>query len=183
MRHAMCAVTRAATRRTRPIAVLVACAVMTASVTVAGVAALDGPAGAATVSAVHPADSHWTTCNDDAATSAPAVVMWRIQGATEDNHDIPADFWTNTGYRGDIAKIICYESTYYWHAENGPQYGWFQMNQPLIGSEGVSWNEYWNGTSAHEAGWYQCLAGERYILHRYGNPLAAWEHERYYGWY
>lgn len=124
----------------------------------------------------------WSSCNSDAVSRAPHVVWNRIE-MTAGKNGIPVSYWRNATYRHDIAKIICYESTYYWHAENGPQYGWFQMNQPLIGSEGVSWNEYWNGTSAHEAGWYQCLAGERYILHRYGNPLAAWEHERYYGWY
>jgi hypothetical protein len=136
------------------------------------------PAGAAAM-----ANSHWTWCNDNAVHNAPKVVWWRIQGATQSNSDIPASYWSDGGYRGDIAKIICYESTYDWHATNGPQYGWYQMNQPLISSENVTWNQYWNGTSQHEAGWYQCLAGERYIKSRYGNPLAAWEHERYYGWY
>ncbi len=129
------------------------------------------------------ANSNWTLCNDTAVKSAPRAVWWRIQGATEDNSDIPASFWSNTGYRGDIAKIICYESTYDFHAENASQYGWFQMSQSLIASEHVSWTGYWYGTKAHLAGWYQCLAGERYILHRYHNPLAAWEHERDYGWY
>lgn len=147
---------------------------------VAALIATSAPAAAA----VQPrASAGWTNCNDDAVKQAPEVVWWRIQGATQDNHDIPASFWSNTGYRGDIAKIICYESTYNWHAENGPQYGWYQMNKPLISSEGVSWTDYWSGSKTHEAGWYQCLAGERYILHRYGNPLAAWEHERHYGWY
>jgi hypothetical protein len=126
------------------------------------------------------ANSHWTSCNDTAAQDTPSIVWTRIHQAT-DQAGLPSDFWTL--YRLDIAKIICYESSYNWHAENVGQYGWYQMNKSLISSEGVSFSEYWYGTKYHAAGWYQCVAGERYIRSRYGTPAGAWSHERYYGWY
>lgn len=139
-----------------------------------GVSASFSPqAGAAT--------SHWSSCNYSAARRTPRVIWWRMQGVSYDHTGVPTNFWT--GYRDAIAKIVCYESSDQYHARNGGQYGWFQMNQPLINSEGVSWHEYWYGNRSHPAGWYQCLAGERYILNRYGTPAAAWTHERNFGWY
>jgi hypothetical protein len=125
--------------------------------------------------------SHWVSCNDNAIRETPRVVWWRMQGVSDDHTGVPSNFWT--GYRDDLAKVVCYESTFQYHAHNAGQYGWFQMNQALINSEGVTWSQYWYGDRRHPAGWYQCLAAERYILHRYGNPAAAWAHERYYGWY
>lgn len=151
--------------------------------TVLGPLAGSARAAAAVAPAAPHANSHWTYCNDTAVTSAPKPVWWRIEGATKDHADIPATFWTNVHYRGDLAKIICYESTYDWHAVGPGQYGWYQMTPGLVATEGVSFAEYWDGTSTHEAGWYQCTAGERYILSRYGTPAAAWAHERDYGWY
>ena len=157
-------------------------------VTATALAALTGagrvgvePAAAA--STVPNANSHWTSCNDNAVSSAPKIVWTRIKQATTSHKDIPQTFWTNSGYRGDIVKIVCYESSYYWHASNAGQYGWYQMSQSLISSEGVSWSQYWKGSSTHAAGWYQCVAGERYIKNRYGTPGAAWQHEKNYGWY
>lgn len=129
------------------------------------------------------ASSQWTSCNDDAVKSAPTIVWERIQGATIGSKGIPSSFWSNTAYRGDIAKIVCYESTYDWHAVGAGQYGWYQMSQSLIGNEGVTWDDYWDGSKTQAAGWYQCAAGERYIVGRYGTPAAAWQHERDYGWY
>ncbi len=129
------------------------------------------------------ANSHWQWCNSAAPGSAPAVLWARIASATDTHSDLPRSFWSNGTYRNDIARIVCYESTFGYHAENGPQYGWFQMNPPLIASEGVSWNEYWSGSSSEHPGWYQCTAGERYIHSRYGNPAVAWQHEADYGWY
>jgi hypothetical protein len=137
-------------------------------------------AGEAGATVTEMANSHWTSCNDTAQGNTPSVVWTRIHTAT-DEAGLPSSFWTQD--RLDIAKVICYESSYDWHAENGGQYGWYQMNTPLISSEGVSYNEYWYGTKAHQAGWYQCVAGERYIRSRYGTPAAAWAHERDYGWY
>jgi hypothetical protein len=133
--------------------------------------------------AVAAANSHWEWCQDNGVSASPAVVWSRIESATENHKDLPSSFWTNTTYRDDIAKIICYESTYGYHAENGPQYGWFQMSQSLIVSEGVTWSQYWNGTLSEHPGWYQCTAGERYIHARYSTPAAAWLHEEDYGWY
>jgi hypothetical protein len=131
------------------------------------------------------ANSHWQWCNEEAVSSAPAVLWSRIQSATESHSDIPSSFWTDVTYRDAIAKIVCYESTFNYHAENVGQYGWFQMNQPLIESEGVSWSQYWYGTlsTGTGAGWYQCTAGERYMHGRYRNPAVAWLHEEVYGWY
>ncbi len=126
----------------------------------------------------------WTTCNNRAAYSSPRIVALRIKEVTYSQRDIPDYFWSNATYRTDIEKIVCYESTYHYHAAApAGQYGWYQMNRSLIQSEGVSWGEYWSGAYRKPAGWYQCLAGERYILRRYGNPANAWAHERDYGWY
>jgi hypothetical protein len=129
------------------------------------------------------ANSHWDWCNSAAVGSAPAVLWTRIDSATYAHRDLPGSFWSDPTYRNDIVRIVCYESTFGYHAENGPQYGWFQMNPPLIESEGVTWNEYWSGSSTEHPGWYQCTAGERYIHSRYGNPAVAWLHEEVYGWY
>lgn len=129
------------------------------------------------------ANSNWTACNDSAVKSAPGVLWERIKEATESHRDLPATFWSNIGYRGDIAKIVCYESSFDWHASNDGQYGWYQMSKSLISSEGVSWDEYWYGSKTAPAGWYQCVAGELYIKNRYGTPAAAWQHEKEYGWY
>ncbi|MHB1988812.1 MAG: hypothetical protein ACYCSF_12655 [Acidimicrobiales bacterium] len=139
----------------------------------------------ASAASVHPeANGLWTSCNDTAGTSAPKVLWTRIHQATATHHDIPASFWSDPVFREDIVKIICYESTYDFHASAvGGQYGWYQMSQSLIASQGVTWSEYWTGTPAAAAGWYQCVAGERYIKNRYGTPAAAWQHERDYGWY
>jgi hypothetical protein len=115
--------------------------------------------------------------------AAPAVIWARIQSATDMHKDIPSTYWTNTTDRDDIAKIVCYESTFEYHAENGGQYGWFQMSSSLIVIRGVKFAEYWGGSSSEAAGWYQCTAGERYIDARYVTPTAAWAHEQSYGWY
>lgn len=128
-------------------------------------------------------NSHWDWCNGNAVHYAPAVFWTRINEATGAHHDLPAKFWTNTTYRDDIAKIVCYESTFNYHAEAPGQYGWFQMSGSLIASEGVTFDEYWGGSKTEHPGWYQCTAGERYILSRYKTPVAAWAHEADYGWY
>ena len=124
----------------------------------------------------------WDLCNARAVSSAPKVVFARIE-EVESTHRVPASFWTNVVYRRDVARIVCYESTYDVHARNATQFGWFQMTRSLISSEGVSWPEYWSGSSSHPPGWYQALAGELYIARRYVTPAAAWAHERNYGWY
>jgi hypothetical protein len=143
-------------------------------------------AGAAVVPAVQvtpQANSQWETCQATAAATAPHVLWTRIDEATSANKDIPASFWTNVGFRRDIAKIVCYESSFDYRANGGGQYGWFQMSKPLISTEGVTFYNYWNGNASEAAGWYQCLAGERYILGRYGTPAVAWQHEAVFGWY
>ncbi len=133
--------------------------------------------------AMQPAQG-WAACNNTAAGRSPRVVSLRIKQVTYSHRAIPRSFWADFGYRSDIEKIICYESTYRYHAAAGAgRYGWYQMGRSLIQSEGISWREYWNGAYHRAAGWFQCLAGESYILHRYGNPARAWAHERYYGWY
>jgi hypothetical protein len=139
------------------------------------------PAQAATVSNME--NSDWGNCNASAVQDAPKVLWNRIRQVALDTSAVPTSFWWTQAYRQDIVKIVCYESTYNYHAENGPQYGWYQMNPPLINSEGVSWNQYWSGSSAHHPGWYQTFAAVKYIYSRYGNPAAAWQHEADYGWY
>jgi hypothetical protein len=155
----------------------------------ASAAAVVGTAGSmttragATISASSgpAADAGWVRCNDTGVRDTPSVIWTRIDQVSFASHGIPRSFYST--YRDDIAKIICYESTYNWHAENAGQYGWFQMSKSLISSEGVSFGEYWSGNRSHPAGWYQCLSGERYIRARYGTPAAAWSHEYNYGWY
>ena len=143
-----------------------------------------GPASLVSAVRVTPrANSHWETCEATAAGTAPQVLWTRIKEATSANKDIPASFWTNVGFRRDIAKIVCYESSFDYRADGGGQYGWFQMSKALIATESVTFYDYWNGNASEAAGWYQCLAGERYILGRYGTPAAAWQHEAVYGWY
>jgi hypothetical protein len=129
------------------------------------------------------ANSDWDTCNSHAVAETPPVVWARIHSATDDHKGIPKTFWTSTTYRDDIVKIICYESTFEYHAENSGHYGWFQMGYSLIESEGITFHGYWNGLSHEAAGWWQCTAGEIYIAGRYGNPAVAWKHEAIYGWY
>jgi hypothetical protein len=149
------------------------------------VSAALGAAATPAHAAVRPSvNSHWTSCNEQAVKSAPKVVWEQIEAATTDNKDIPSTFWSNRTYRQDITKIVCYESSYDLHATSpGGQYGWYQMSKSLISSEHVTWDDYWDGSKTEGAGWYQCLAGERYIAHQYGTPAAAWQHEKQYGWY
>lgn len=159
---------------------------VSAALSAAPAGAVEIQAGGATVqpaSVMPHANSHWYSCNSSAVGSAPEVLWTRIQQATEADHSIPASFWSTQGYRQDIVKLVCYESTFDYRAQNVGQYGWYQMSQGLIASEGVTFYNYWNGNRYHAAGWYQCTAGELYMLHRYGNPAAAWQHEEVYGWY
>ena len=139
------------------------------------------------VQAAPQASSHWNWCNDESVKAAPHLLWIRLEQATEQHHDVPAKFWTDVTYRDDIAKIACYESTFEYHAQNVGQFGLFQMDAPLIASEGVKFSQYWNGAKVHKvhegATWFQCLAAERYIHARYGTPVAAWGHEENYGWY
>lgn len=127
--------------------------------------------------------SSWDWCNTQSVKHAPAVLWIRLKAATKMHHDIPERFWGNPGWRADIVKIACYESTFQYHAENGPYYGLFQMSSSLVASEGVQFRRYWNGYHHIGALWYQCTAAERYIRSRYGNPATAWRHEMNYGWY
>lgn len=137
-------------------------------------------AGAGTESS---ANSHWTWCNDYGSTHAPRVLYLRIESATKAHTRIPDSFWTNLSYRRDLARIVCYESTYYFHASAAGQYGWYQLSRSLMSRERVSWQHYWEGTKHHPAGWFQCVAGEVYVRDKYGTPLAAWRHEQAFGWY
>ncbi len=129
------------------------------------------------------ANSHWDWCNAYAVSYAPKVFWARINEATGAHHDLPASYWTDLTYRYDIAKVVCYESTFDYHAEAPGQYGWFQMSEANIANGGVTLGEYWGGSKVAPPGWYQCTAGERYILSRYKTPVAAWAHEEIYGWY
>ncbi len=142
-------------------------------------------AGTAQVKATSPrANSHLDWCNRNAVKTAPSVFWSRVHAATDvKNSGISSKFWSDVTYRDDIAKVVCYESSFEYHANGGGQYGWFQMSSSLISSENVTFDEYWHGTKTEGAGWYQCLAGERYITAAYGTPAGAWAHEEQYGWY
>src|ERR1039458_3278036 len=141
------------------------------------------PASAAISAASPKANSHWDWCDSQAVKYAPSYIWARIDGATSMHKDIPSTYWSDLEYRIDLARIICYESTFEYHAENVGQYGWFQMDSGLIYYEGVKFDEYWSGSPTEPAGWDQGAAAERYIHARYGTPVAAWAHEMNYGWY
>lgn len=143
------------------------------------------PASATVRSAPAPAvpNSHWESCNSTAVSTAPKVLWNRIAEATTSHKSIPSTFWSTVTYRRDIVRIVCYESSFKYHANGGGQYGWYQMSSSLISSEGITWHQYWWGDKLGAAGWYQCYAGELYIHSRYGNPVNAWNHEANYGWY
>jgi len=141
------------------------------------------PAAASAAHLPPRANSHWKLCNSTAVASAPKVLWRRIAAATQAHTAIPPSFWTRQAYRQDIVKIVCYESSFNYRAENDGWYGWYQMSKSLIESEGVTFEEYWDGNSSAPAGWYQCTAGELYISGTYGTPAAAWQHEEKYGWY
>jgi len=149
---------------------------------IAGAQATPAPSQPA-AHALQGVEPHWTWCNQNAVKTAPAVVWVRIRSATSMNSDIPVTYWRHKEYRNDIAKIVCYESSFDYHAKSLGQYGWFQMSSSLIAAEGVTFGDYWSGSGTEAAGWYQCTAGERYIDGRYGTPAAAWAHEKTFGWY
>ncbi len=144
-----------------------------------------GPAGAAPRPDPQRAliTSHWDWCNSESVRQAPHVLWVRLKSATKRHPDIPEHFWGNAGWRADIVKIACFESTFRYHAENGVYLGLFQMSSSLVASEGIPFRKYWNGYHHIGALWYQCTAAERYIRDRYGNPATAWRHEMDYGWY
>jgi hypothetical protein len=142
------------------------------------------PAGTTPATALAPrASANWRACNVHAAAEAPRVLWIEIKDATKGHRDIPASFWGNSIYRTDIARIICYESSFDKRATNSGHYGWFQMSRPNIAAAGVTFHQYWDGDLHGAIGWYQCTAGERYIRSRYGTPAAAWRHEADEGWY
>lgn len=125
-----------------------------------------------------------SSCQTYAPSQAPHVFWVHFKQAVYAHRDIPKTFWRSRTYRRDVARIVCYESTFNLHAENpSGYYGWFQMSRPLVSSEGVSFPHYWSGSHWDPSGWYQVTAGARYIRSRYRNPATAWRHEVDYGWY
>lgn len=125
-----------------------------------------------------------SSCQTYAPSQAPHVFWVHFQQAVSAHRDIPRTFWRSRTYRRDVARIVCYESTFDVHAQNpAGYYGWFQMTRSLVSSEGVTFPHYWSGSHWDASGWYQVTAGARYIRSRYRNPAAAWRHEIDYGWY
>ena len=57
------------------------------------------------------------------------------------------------------------------------------MSKSAISATGVSWTDYWSGTSVHAARYYQILAMLKYCKSRYGTPAKAWAHEVSDGWW
>jgi hypothetical protein len=114
--------------------------------------------------------------------ASPAPPSWfypRLRSAARSDASIP-DTWGNSA---DMARIVCYESSYRVHASNGDHWGLGQMTSANIAYYNVSWDHYWNGSANHTIAFYQLLAALRYCKDRYGSPAAGWQHEINYGWW
>jgi hypothetical protein len=113
------------------------------------------------------------------STTPPSWFYDIATNAAQDDSSIP-DSW---GTSLDLARIVCFESSYETHATNGSYYGLGQMSKTNIAAYNVSWDHYWNGSSAHHIAYYQLLAAMRYCKDRYGSPAAGWAHEVNYNWW
>jgi hypothetical protein len=88
-----------------------------------------------------------------------------------------------------MALIVCAESRFQLHAQNGQYYGWYQQNTADMAAAGISLSYYLNGGVDYGGQWlpnydWQNWTGAVYISNRYGNsPQAAWNHEVAYGWF
>jgi len=115
-------------------------------------------------------------------TTPPGSWFYSDVVAAEKSTTAIPDSW---GKSHDIARIVCYESSYNPKAENpnGLYFGLGQMGKSQIADAGVSWSNYWNGTSVHAARYYQIVALLKYCKTRYGTPANAWAHEVADGWW
>jgi len=117
-----------------------------------------------------------TRCSD---TTPPSWFYTRLTNAARSDPNIP-DGW---GTSHDMARIVCFESSYQVHAENGSYYGLGQLSKANISAANVSWDHYWNGSASHVIAFYQLLAALRYCKQRYGTPADGWAHEVKHGWW
>lgn len=124
-------------------------------------------------SAVRPAA---TRCSD---TVPPSWFYDIATNAAQADGSIP-DSW---GTDHNLARIVCFESSYQTGAVNGSYYGLGQMSKTNVVAYNVSWDNYLNGTAAHHIAYYQLLAALRYCKARYGSPAAGWAHEVSNNWW
>jgi hypothetical protein len=117
-----------------------------------------------------------TRCSD---TTPPSWFYTRLTNAAKADDSIPNSWGTSY----DMARIVCFESSYEVHATNGSYYGLGQMSKTNIAAYNVTWDHYWNGSSSHVIAFYQLLAALRYCKDRYGSPAAGWAHEVNYNWW
>lgn len=117
-----------------------------------------------------------TRCSN---TTPPSWFYTRLTNAANADPNIPNSWGTSY----DMARIVCFESSYEVHAQNGSYYGLGQMSKTNIAAENVSWDHYWNGSADHTIAYYQLLAALRYCKDRYGSPANGWAHEVNYGWW
>ncbi len=117
-----------------------------------------------------------TRCSD---TTPPSWFYDIATNAAQSDSNIP-DSW-GTSY--DLARIVCFESSYQTGAVNGSYYGLGQMSKTNVLAANVTWDHYLNGSSTHHIAFYQLLAAMRYCKSRYGSPAAGWSHEVNYGWW
>jgi hypothetical protein len=117
-----------------------------------------------------------TRCSD---TTPPSWFYDIATNAAQSDSNIP-DSW---GTSINLARIVCFESSYQTGAVNGSYYGLGQMSKTNVLAANVTWDHYLNGSSAHHIAFYQLLAAMRYCKSRYGDPATGWAHEVNYGWW
>lgn len=104
----------------------------------------------------------------------------RLHAAAHANGDAVPDSWGNSR---NMARIVCYESTYRPGAHNGQYYGLGQMSRTNVEAANISWRCYRDGGCAKPRSFHQLLAALRYAKARYGNPAGAWQHIQQHGWW
>ncbi len=151
--------------------------VAAAALSAAALGLVPATASATTAAVVTP-DSISSCTN----TTPPGSWFYSDVVAAEKSTTAIPDSW---GKSHDIARIACYESSYNPKAvnPNGLYFGLGQLGKPQVAATGVSWTDYWNGTSVHAARYYQIVAMLKYCKTRYGSPSAAWAHEVADGWW
>jgi hypothetical protein len=113
----------------------------------------------------------------------PAPPTWfypRLQAAANTAGDGVPSSW---GSSVNMARIVCWESSFNVNARNGDHYGLGQMLPANIAAARVSFRCYWEGGCDRPKGYHQCLAALRYANQRYGSPAAGWQHIVNHGWW
>lgn len=117
-------------------------------------------------------------------TTPPTWFYPHLQNAA----DVPGDGVPSTwGDSYNMAKIVCWESTYNQEATNqssaGTVYGLGQLLRVNIENANVSFHCYWNGGCTKDRRYHQLLAALRYANTRYGSPAEGWQHIKVHGWW